>query len=119
MRLAVSNVHTLNFDQDNEAESVRYEVIRAEDEMKADGKGAIEVTNHPGPDHAGTYFPYTSLSFLLLESEFLEVVLLKSNRTSNLSDFQVPVVRENRRWTWANTISSGSRCLPRMKKENN
>ncbi|XP_003741840.1 transcription initiation factor TFIID subunit 7 [Galendromus occidentalis] len=41
------------FREDNEAESVRYEVIRAEDEMKADGKGAIEVTNHPGPDHQG------------------------------------------------------------------
>ncbi|XP_028968037.1 transcription initiation factor TFIID subunit 7 [Galendromus occidentalis] len=41
------------FREDNEAESVRYEVIRTEDEMKADGKGAIEVTNHPGPDHQG------------------------------------------------------------------
>lgn len=40
------------FREDNEAESVRYEVIRAEDEMKTDISGAIQVTNHPGRDHA-------------------------------------------------------------------
>ncbi|OQR72074.1 transcription initiation factor TFIID subunit 7-like, partial [Tropilaelaps mercedesae] len=37
---------------DNEAESVRYEVIRADDEMKTDISGAIQVTNHPGRDHS-------------------------------------------------------------------